>query len=82
MPYLAKIMGMDTVQRGIDADDAVSGVFKTRRLERMYLDTSAVYVFSQRHLGTMTELFVEIIALEHVICPARYGSTRPKYSTF
>jgi hypothetical protein len=45
MPYLAKIMGMDTVQRGTDADDVVSGVFKTQRLERVYLDTSAVYVF-------------------------------------
>jgi hypothetical protein len=44
MPYLAKIMGMNTVQRGSNADDAVSGVFKTRRLERVYLDTSAVYV--------------------------------------
>lgn len=44
MPYLAKIMGIDTVQRGNDAGDVMSGMFRTQRLERVYLDTSAVYV--------------------------------------
>ena len=51
MPYLAKIMGMETVQRQqcdrIDKEpDALSGLFQARKLERVYLDTSAVYALT------------------------------------
>lgn len=46
MPYLAKIMGMETVQEeqseGVSV--ATGGMFRARKLERVYLDTSAVYV--------------------------------------
>lgn len=45
-PYLAKVMGMDVVQRDAErAKDGLGegkGVYRGKRLERVYLDTSAV----------------------------------------
>jgi hypothetical protein len=41
MPYLAKIMGIDVVQRG-EKEEVGTSVWRGKRLERVYLDTSAV----------------------------------------
>ncbi|KAJ9107722.1 hypothetical protein QFC21_001182 [Naganishia friedmannii] len=49
MPYLAKFMGMDVSQEDTPSLGAISdaqaqgGIFKNKKLERIYLDTSAVY---------------------------------------
>jgi hypothetical protein len=48
MPYLAKFMGMEVSQQDIPAHEAhltaeaQGGIYRNKKLERIYLDTSAV----------------------------------------